>query len=112
MSESLLRTHVRDLRRVLGEALIETVVGRGYRFVAPTSDPTPVRGAAPAGAPRLELVRTSGTASAGTLKRLADALASLSTDATVVVIEYSRASASEPVQRRQAPRLRSLHRDR
>src|SRR5258707_1782423 len=34
MSESLLRTHVRDLRRVLGEGIIETVVGRGYRFVA------------------------------------------------------------------------------
>src|SRR5258706_4710447 len=33
MSESLLRTHVRDLRHVLGEGIIETVVGRGYRFV-------------------------------------------------------------------------------
>ena len=33
MSESLLRTHVRDLRRVLGEDVVETVVGRGYRFV-------------------------------------------------------------------------------
>jgi DNA-binding winged helix-turn-helix (wHTH) protein len=34
MSESLLRTHVRDLRQVLGEGIVETVVGRGYRFVA------------------------------------------------------------------------------
>src|SRR5258706_16249888 len=34
MSESLLRTHVRDLRHVLGEGIIETVVGRGYRFMA------------------------------------------------------------------------------
>src|SRR6202022_4338315 len=34
MSESLLRTHVHDLRQVLGEGIIETVVGRGYRFVA------------------------------------------------------------------------------
>jgi DNA-binding winged helix-turn-helix (wHTH) protein/tetratricopeptide (TPR) repeat protein len=34
MSESLLRTHVRDLRQVLGDGLVETVVGRGYRFVA------------------------------------------------------------------------------
>jgi DNA-binding winged helix-turn-helix (wHTH) protein/tetratricopeptide (TPR) repeat protein len=34
MSESLLRTHVRDLRQVLGEGVVETVVGRGYRFVA------------------------------------------------------------------------------
>jgi DNA-binding winged helix-turn-helix (wHTH) protein len=33
MSESLLRTHVHDLRRVLGENVVETVVGRGYRFV-------------------------------------------------------------------------------
>ncbi len=30
MSESLLRTHVSEVRRVLGEGAIETVVGRGY----------------------------------------------------------------------------------
>jgi DNA-binding winged helix-turn-helix (wHTH) protein len=34
MCESLLRTHIRDLRRVIGDGLIETVVGRGYRFTA------------------------------------------------------------------------------
>jgi DNA-binding winged helix-turn-helix (wHTH) protein len=34
MSESLLRTHMHDLRRALGEVVIETVVGRGYRFMA------------------------------------------------------------------------------
>src|SRR6266849_2825788 len=34
MSESLLRTHVHDLRGALGEGVVETVVGRGYRFVA------------------------------------------------------------------------------
>ena len=34
MSESLLRTHVRDVRSVLGNDVIETVTGRGYRFVA------------------------------------------------------------------------------
>jgi DNA-binding winged helix-turn-helix (wHTH) protein/tetratricopeptide (TPR) repeat protein len=34
MSESLLRTHMHDLRSVLGEGVVETVVGRGYRFVA------------------------------------------------------------------------------
>jgi predicted ATPase len=34
MSESLLRTHVHDLRGVLGEGVVETVVGRGYRFTA------------------------------------------------------------------------------
>src|SRR5258708_20681395 len=33
MSESLLRTHLSDLRHVLGEGVVETVVGRGYRFV-------------------------------------------------------------------------------
>jgi DNA-binding winged helix-turn-helix (wHTH) protein len=32
-SDSLLRTHVRVLRRVLGEGVIETIIGRGYRFV-------------------------------------------------------------------------------
>jgi hypothetical protein len=30
--EGLLRNHVHDLRSVLGEGLVETVVGRGYRF--------------------------------------------------------------------------------
>lgn len=34
MSESLVRTHMHDLRRALGEDVIETVLGRGYRFVA------------------------------------------------------------------------------
>src|SRR5712671_6320972 len=34
MSESLLRTHVRDVRSVLGDDVIDTVTGRGYRFVA------------------------------------------------------------------------------
>src|SRR5580658_145324 len=34
MSESLVRTHVWELRRVLDENVLETVVGRGYRFVA------------------------------------------------------------------------------
>jgi DNA-binding winged helix-turn-helix (wHTH) protein len=33
MSESLLRTHMSDLRRVVGEGVVETVVGRGYRFL-------------------------------------------------------------------------------
>jgi DNA-binding winged helix-turn-helix (wHTH) protein/tetratricopeptide (TPR) repeat protein len=33
MSESLLRSHVSDLRRAVGEDVIETVVGRGYRFL-------------------------------------------------------------------------------
>jgi predicted ATPase/DNA-binding winged helix-turn-helix (wHTH) protein len=33
VSESLVRTHVRQLRVVLGEGFIETVLGRGYRFL-------------------------------------------------------------------------------
>lgn len=33
MSDSVLRTHVRALRQVIGDDLIETVIGRGYRFV-------------------------------------------------------------------------------
>ena len=33
ISESLLRTHLCDLRQVLGEGVVETVAGRGYRFV-------------------------------------------------------------------------------
>jgi DNA-binding winged helix-turn-helix (wHTH) protein len=34
MCESLIRTHVRDLRRALGGGIVDTVVGRGYRFDA------------------------------------------------------------------------------
>lgn len=37
MSESLLRTYIRELRRNLGEGIVETVVGRGYRFIAEVS---------------------------------------------------------------------------
>src|SRR5262249_44352983 len=33
MSESLLRTHIHELRQHVGEGIVETVVGRGYRFV-------------------------------------------------------------------------------
>src|SRR5579862_4578833 len=55
MSESLLRTHMSELRRVLGEGAIETVVGRGYRFLVeveaervPTSPPKKVEAPATA----------------------------------------------------------------
>jgi DNA-binding winged helix-turn-helix (wHTH) protein len=34
MSEGLLRTHMRDVRHVIGDSIIETVIGRGYRFLA------------------------------------------------------------------------------
>src|SRR6266404_5418406 len=34
MSESLLRTHISDVRRAIGDDTVETVVGRGYRFLS------------------------------------------------------------------------------
>ncbi|HEX3774194.1 MAG TPA: AAA family ATPase [Polyangiaceae bacterium] len=42
MSESLLRTHMSEVRRVLGEGAIETVVGRGYRFLLEVEAEKPV----------------------------------------------------------------------
>jgi len=45
MSESLLRTHIRELRHAVGDGIVETVVGRGYRFVpevAEVADHAPV----------------------------------------------------------------------
>src|SRR5258706_10577370 len=41
MSESLLRTHVSDVRRALGDGAVETVVGRGYRFLLPVDTERP-----------------------------------------------------------------------
>ncbi|MGE3762561.1 MAG: AAA family ATPase [Kofleriaceae bacterium] len=35
VSESAVRSHLHELRQVLGDGVIETVIGRGYRFVAP-----------------------------------------------------------------------------
>ncbi|MBI5066795.1 MAG: AAA family ATPase [Deltaproteobacteria bacterium] len=34
VSDSAVRSHLHELRQVLGEGVIETVIGRGYRFVA------------------------------------------------------------------------------
>lgn len=34
VSESAVRTHLHELRQALGEGVIETVIGRGYRFTA------------------------------------------------------------------------------
>jgi DNA-binding winged helix-turn-helix (wHTH) protein len=34
VSESAVRTHLHELRQLLGEGVIETVIGRGYRFTA------------------------------------------------------------------------------
>src|SRR4051812_17390559 len=33
-SENLVRTHLYEVRHVIGNELIETVIGRGYRFIA------------------------------------------------------------------------------
>lgn len=38
VSESSMRSHMHELRRVLGEGVIETVIGRGYRFIADVRD--------------------------------------------------------------------------
>ncbi len=56
MSDSLLRTHVCDLRRVLEDDVIETVPGRGYRLLADVSEVDEER-IGLAGKPFLELVR-------------------------------------------------------
>ena len=85
ISESLLRTHVHALRRALGEPIIETVAGRGYRFLQN-------------GAPRLGLVHPVeatvfgapcvplGASHAEALERLAAILAASSPEARVIVI--------------------------
>jgi DNA-binding winged helix-turn-helix (wHTH) protein len=102
MGESLVRTHVYDLRRVLGEDVIETVVGRGYRFLADVSEIDDERkGKWLAAEPPLELVRTPQSRSpsqagevaqavradsARILKELSDALATLGIKATVLLI--------------------------
>src|SRR5689334_11216765 len=38
VSDSAMRSHLHELRQVLGDGVIETVIGRGYRFVAEISD--------------------------------------------------------------------------
>src|SRR5690606_21362700 len=38
VSDSAMRSHLHELRQVLGEGVIETVIGRGYRFVAEIGD--------------------------------------------------------------------------
>lgn len=51
VSDSAMRSHMHELRQVLGEGVIETVIGRGYRFIAELRDdvavqatPEPARG--------------------------------------------------------------------
>src|SRR5262245_10339135 len=38
VSDSAMRSHLHELRQVLGDSVIETVIGRGYRFVAELRD--------------------------------------------------------------------------
>jgi DNA-binding winged helix-turn-helix (wHTH) protein len=109
MSDSLLRTHVHDLRSVLGEPIIETIVGRGYRFMPNVDDVSDDDASGPhatrvkvVSAHRLELLRSAGSSGAaetseGTgasltarhariLRQVAEVLTGANGDATVVVI--------------------------
>jgi DNA-binding winged helix-turn-helix (wHTH) protein len=49
MSEGLLRNHVHELRRAIGEGIVETVIGRGYRFVPEVEHIEQVDESTPAG---------------------------------------------------------------
>lgn len=44
VSDSAMRSHLHELRQVLGEGVIETVIGRGYRFVAELQSATAAPG--------------------------------------------------------------------
>src|SRR5215470_1591439 len=41
VSESAVRSQLHELRQVLGEGVIETVIGRGYRFAADVAEAAP-----------------------------------------------------------------------
>jgi len=98
MSDSVVRTHVLDLRNVLGENLIETVVGRGYRFLADVSASDDVGdGKGISEGTHLELLRSSESPSPGrageitqalpaALQDLADTMTTFGIKATVVLI--------------------------
>ena len=66
VSEGLLNTYIRDLRAVLGDdpaapRFIETVVRRGYRFIAPLTVAAPVASPQfqiPSSAPQDSVLRT------------------------------------------------------
>ncbi len=45
VSDSAMRSHLHELRQVLGDGVIETVIGRGYRFVAKLADHVAVHSA-------------------------------------------------------------------
>lgn len=52
ISDSAMRSHLHELRQVLGEGVVETVIGRGYRFVAKIGEEE--RSAPPPVVPRLD----------------------------------------------------------
>jgi DNA-binding winged helix-turn-helix (wHTH) protein len=80
MSGSLLRSHMHNLRRALGEAVIETVIGRGYRFMVTVSD-------ADDGSPgRRDCEVADSTAHARLLEQLVDALAGLGLSERVLLV--------------------------
>jgi predicted ATPase len=74
VSESAVRTHLYELRQVLGEGIVETVIGRGYRFIAElANDAPPAAPAAPA-APRIRRREQPVVARDGDLTALRGAL--------------------------------------
>ena len=42
VSDSSMRSHLHELRQVLGDGVIETVIGRGYRFIAELREDWPI----------------------------------------------------------------------
>ena len=78
-SESLVRTHVHRLRAVLGDGMIQTVVGRGYRFLPVVDTVEEVRSVSAVDAPKQAMARRSpdrGTHAGGRyLPRLGGSLA-------------------------------------
>jgi DNA-binding winged helix-turn-helix (wHTH) protein len=73
VSESAVRSHLHELRQVLGDGVIETVIGRGYRFCASLAAAPDAVAVAPASQPRAgrpERVVVGRDAELATLRRL------------------------------------------
>jgi DNA-binding winged helix-turn-helix (wHTH) protein len=98
MSDSVVRTHVFDLRHVLGENLIETVLGRGYRFLADVSASEDAgNGKGLSEGTQLDLLRSSESPSPGraaestqalpaALQDLTDTMTTFGIKATILLI--------------------------
>jgi len=65
VSESAIRSHLHDLRQVLGDGVIETVIGRGYRFIAAIAEPEAAPAAATAPAPAVRPASRPATSIVG-----------------------------------------------